>query len=330
MRKFLVPVTALLLIGLFAGFAAAQNPTPDPDSETLESLRGFLGAGGATPPQQTDPTPAPPGGGGSAATLTQHDTGWQSAIQELQANGVIPEGGALVFEENRVFGNAVGSGFVPLQANARFADVVIAGTVVFESNTTEFESCGMLARTTGNTNSLNEFLFVGLANDNSAFVLDTELPDERSAFAVSPPGLDSSAPQHFLAVIVDDTISVYLNGNLVIREFPVTDREGFHALYLFSNSDTVTNCEINDMWVYRVSSGAGVCEVTASSNVNQRTGPGTNFSVAGQLTAGRVYQATGQAQGSDGFTWYQLETGAFVREDVVTESGACSSLPPAN
>jgi hypothetical protein len=324
MRKVFVPVTVLLVLLAVVGGAAAQDPTPDPDSDTLESLREFLGA-----PQAQAPTPQPPASS-SATTLTQHNSGWQSAVRELQGAGIIPEGGTLVFEENRVFGNAVGSGFVPLAANARFNDVVIAGTVVFDSNTTEFESCGMLARATGNTNRLNDFLFVGLGNDNTAFVLDTELPEDESVAVISPPGLDSTTPQHFLAVVVDDTINVYLNGELAIRNFPVTDRNGFYALYLFSNSDTVTDCQVNDMWVYRVSAGAGACEITTSSNVNQRSGPGTNFGVAGQLSPGTVYQATAQARGSDGFTWYQLEDGAYVREDVVQAQGACSSLPQAN
>jgi hypothetical protein len=68
------------------------------------------------------------------------------------------------------------------------------------------------------------------------------------------------------------------------------------------------------------------CTVTGA-NVNLRTGPGTNFDVAGTLAADTAMTATGQAQGADGFVWWNLESGAWVRSDVVTEEGDCASLP---
>lgn len=66
------------------------------------------------------------------------------------------------------------------------------------------------------------------------------------------------------------------------------------------------------------------CTVSAA-NVNMRGGPGTNYEVRGSLTTSAT--AVGQAQGADGFIWWQLADGNWVRSDVVTEEGDCESLP---
>jgi hypothetical protein len=69
------------------------------------------------------------------------------------------------------------------------------------------------------------------------------------------------------------------------------------------------------------------CTVSADSNVNQRSGPGTSFGVSGTLTG--AAQADGQATGSDGIVWWRLSSGGWVRSDVVAESGDCAALPVA-
>jgi hypothetical protein len=66
------------------------------------------------------------------------------------------------------------------------------------------------------------------------------------------------------------------------------------------------------------------CTVNAA-NANLRGGPGTNYDVRGSLTADA--EAVGQAQGADGFIWWQLADGSWVRSDVAFEEGACETLP---
>lgn len=70
-----------------------------------------------------------------------------------------------------------------------------------------------------------------------------------------------------------------------------------------------------------------VCTVTAGSTSNLRSGPGTNFAVAGTLAGGESAGVIGQAVGAGGFVWWQLEGGAWVRSDVVSEDGDCESAP---
>ena len=70
------------------------------------------------------------------------------------------------------------------------------------------------------------------------------------------------------------------------------------------------------------------CSVSSGGTVNLRSGPGTNFAVPGTLSAGQALTAVGQAQGADGFVWWQLDGGEqWVRSDVVTEDGDCEALP---
>jgi hypothetical protein len=69
------------------------------------------------------------------------------------------------------------------------------------------------------------------------------------------------------------------------------------------------------------------CIVTASSQVNQRSGPGTTFDQVGTLRAGDTRVVIGRATSTAGFIWWQLADDTWVREDTVTISGICSGIP---
>jgi hypothetical protein len=71
------------------------------------------------------------------------------------------------------------------------------------------------------------------------------------------------------------------------------------------------------------------CTVSASSDINQRSGPGTNFEVSGTLAGGANASVDGQTTGADGFRWYRLTTGGWVRGDLVTATGGCSNVAEA-
>jgi formylglycine-generating enzyme required for sulfatase activity len=70
--------------------------------------------------------------------------------------------------------------------------------------------------------------------------------------------------------------------------------------------------------------------VTArDSNINIREDAGTEFAVIDVLAVGESAIVTGKRVGSDGFTWWRLESGGWVREDTVVESGDTSVIPDA-
>jgi uncharacterized protein YraI len=76
-----------------------------------------------------------------------------------------------------------------------------------------------------------------------------------------------------------------------------------------------------------VEAGNDACVVTASSEVNQRSGPGTSFEQMGRLQAGETRVVIGRATSTVGFNWWQLADNTWVREDTVTISGICSGIP---
>jgi len=71
---------------------------------------------------------------------------------------------------------------------------------------------------------------------------------------------------------------------------------------------------------------AMTCVITAPGTANLRSGAGTNFNIAGSLSAGQTVEANGQAAGADGMMWYRLLDGAWVRSDVVGFPD-CAALP---
>lgn len=69
-----------------------------------------------------------------------------------------------------------------------------------------------------------------------------------------------------------------------------------------------------------------ICQVTTDSNVNLRTGPGTNYDIRRVFQAGRtisVYQEG--AIGTDGMVWWQTIDGVWVRSDVVGNLIDCTT-----
>lgn len=73
-------------------------------------------------------------------------------------------------------------------------------------------------------------------------------------------------------------------------------------------------------------SPGAACTVSTASGANQRSGPGTDFDLAGTLSAGVNASVDGQATGADGFVWWRLGEGVWVRSDVVDESGNCEGV----
>lgn len=73
--------------------------------------------------------------------------------------------------------------------------------------------------------------------------------------------------------------------------------------------------------------GEAACVVQASATVNLHATASTASEIVGSLPGGRSAVAVGQARGDDGFVWYQLTYGPWVREDIVSDTEACADLP---
>jgi WD40 repeat protein len=112
---------------------------------------------------------------------------------------------------------------------------------------------------------------------------------------------------------------------------------GREMVKLAGHQDAVTSVEFNADGTLLASAGAdgtarlwgirsiaATCTVTAPSGVNIRSGRSTDFDVIGSLATGESAEVDGQAEGTDGFTWYRLTDGGWVRSDVV--DGECGNV----
>lgn len=91
----------------------------------------------------------------------------------------------------------------------------------------------------------------------------------------------------------------------------------------------VSGCTLENSFVMVLQDADVICMVNSDSGANLRSGPGTDFSRAGQLPAIHLQSVIGQTTGSDGFVWWQLEDDSWVRSDVVEEVGDCESVEEA-
>ena len=247
---------------------------------------------------------------------------WPQAIAELEASGLIAAGGELAFAERYVF--AAGNNRTqPLAQALSLRDVVMGGGLTYTPSANAVnESCGLIARRMDESTRLE----IGVNSSGNLYVVqNTDNPETLQADLV-----DTTASYRVLFAALNDRLLVYLNGELVTdREIRV--QEGHFAIRVQGDGPGAT-CEVTDLWVYRVpvSVETGVCDITATSGaVNKRSGPGTNFDIAGILDDGANLPAITQATESDSLTWWQLSDGSWVREDVVSEAGACRALPVA-
>jgi hypothetical protein len=120
----------------------------------------------------------------------------------------------------------------------------------------------------------------------------------------------------------------YLNGSL-ISHLDLSDRPQGGELSAMTGA--VTGHEIpGERTAYRdfavwpllgIPAETG-CMVAGRSG-NLRTGPGTQYAVDGTLN-GDYLRVIGRATDGQNYTWWQVDSGRWVREDLVDEYGLCA------
>ncbi len=252
------------------------------------------------------PVPAP-------ETLVDYAGRWPESIAELETAGLIAPGGDIVFVERYVFASGRNR-IQPLAQTLSITNVVIAGNLLLTPSTEPIsDRCALLAQING-----DDMLEVGLNISGEVY----QIPAER----ILQSNVDTSSQHRVLLLMLDERLLVYLDGVLVGDE-EIVPNSGYFGIK--AQGGVGTMCEVTDLWVYRVPHlEPGQCDILAArGGVNRRVGPGMAFAVVGVLDAGASQSAVAQATGSDGLTWWQLETGGWVRDDVVQATNVCRSLP---
>lgn len=313
--------------GELAGPAATPTPIPSPTPDELDDDGGRRPADGTPEPA---PTTAPPQAGQpNVVQLEHYNAGIGPAIEELEAMGVIPSGGAEIFREPMAFFEGTGNWFTGLARNRPHTHIVMAGEIEFQPNgADDMETCALMARIQQEGASATHFLQVGLASSGMLIVFDV-VENDMVTVVPSATFVDLNTPQHILFIAQRDEVIVYLNGQRVLTGIKVEERAGTYGIAL-SARGAGARCEGHDIWAWQVDEVVafeGGCGVRAPGNVNLREGPGTNFASPGILNAGSTALIVGQTTGADGYVWYKLDNGSWVRADVVTVGGDCTNVP---
>lgn len=274
-------------VGLIDSFGGAQ---------VLDAHTGLIQHIAAT--FDLPPIPAP-------ASLTSAGASWPQAVAELEASGLIPAGGNLVFAAEYVFASGT-SLTQPLAQSLSLVDVVAGGSLRYRASANPVaESCGMLARVSADESALE----VGVASSGDLYARDS------GGVYLLEADLNPDEAQHVVFLALDERLLVYLNGRLV-ADRAIAAGSGHFAIRVEGSGPGAT-CEVTNMWAYRVPAiEPGLCEITAAGGaVNKRRGPGTQFEIAGVLDSAATLPAQAQASGPDGLVWWQLADGTWVREE---------------
>jgi uncharacterized protein YraI len=66
------------------------------------------------------------------------------------------------------------------------------------------------------------------------------------------------------------------------------------------------------------------CRILTQFRVNLRAGPGTDYERLRVLPIFNRFVVMGYNENADGFRWLQLESGGWVRGDLVQAEGSCA------
>ncbi|MEZ4667190.1 MAG: SH3 domain-containing protein [Anaerolineae bacterium] len=250
-------------------------------------------------------------------------------LGELEQSGIIPSGSQLIFNENYAYFTGQGSWFTPLASRSPRKNIVAGAELTFTvGDTSKFELCTLTSRIkTDSQGDAVTYIHVGIGNDGLVYVFDRFSESQDTAIQGGKSILDLDSPHNLLFLLIDDKATVYVDGKLEISDFAIAERSGSYGIALLGQGPKA-KCEGRNIWAYSVpATRPGVCIVTSGNAVNKRSGPGTDFSSPGKLPGGEEATVIGQARGSDGKTWWQIEDESWVREDVVTALGDCADLP---
>ncbi|MBZ0314876.1 MAG: protein kinase [Anaerolineae bacterium] len=142
--------------------------------------------------------------------------------------------------------------------------------------------------------------------------------------------LEDGDTNHLMLVVADGTGILFINGNLVVT-LNVSSRTdsgsvSFGTSLVQGNLSEGEIMRYRDFAVWSIQENA--CILTpAQSQTRLREEPSTESEVAANIALGDQLLATGITSGEDGFNWLQVAGNVWVREDIVTTTGDCASLP---
>jgi hypothetical protein len=188
-------------------------------------------------------------GAPAALTLKDYDSGYQDAVAELRDLNLIPPGGSLLFEEDYAWFEGQGAYYQPLARNSPRTNFVMSGELSYHASDGEgLETCSLGMRVVWSGNSTSQYVDVGYASGYGVFfwsIIDNDSEND----AVAETEYDIAAPHVFTIIAVDDALTVFVDGDLVFDQVPVTKATGTWGVGL-TGKGPGAKCEARDIWVY--------------------------------------------------------------------------------
>lgn len=259
-------------------------------------------------------------------------------LDELEIEGLMPSGALETVTQNGLTFTGEDARFSTFSLENENRNVIIGATLNFNPVSDELEFCGIATRaqsTESNrleadnnitTISLETYAATGVDNAGNIFAFEIGGVSDAS-LSLSEAEIDLTQPIYLLAIVIEDKLTVFANGELLIQEYELSlDAGGF--AFLYAGEDEASNCRAEIFFAYTIADDlVDTCTVSTDSAVNQREGPGTDFARVNQLLAGDSLEAVGQTISRDGFIWWRLADDSWVRDDVVDTRGFCRVLP---
>lgn len=268
----------------------------------------------------------------------------RAIVEELIILDVVPANGRFAFEENSV--EMVGEEerqFVNLAADALDLNVVMGAILFFDPRTENpdiLEFCGIAARSQPvpieDGLDTTEYVAVAALADGRVVAFDNLIAEGQINDVEA--NLNTPIAVRLLFVAEGDTLALYIDGELRLRNLRITEERGAYGVLLRAG-DTRTTCELRDVWAYTyiregdddfqaptiVGSNAGLC-LANGSVASKRSAPSTDAPIVNRFS-GEDIEVVGETLGADNYRWYLLVDNTYVREDVVVTFGDCSNLP---
>lgn len=178
--------------------------------------------------------------------IEDYDGDWDAIIEQLDDSGYLDEDdGSLFYEDNRLRFEEDDELFIQFDDD-EITDFVMAATLQMKpADTGDYEFCMLTYR----DNFDEGYLGSGIDVVETVVLYDVIFDsDDDSLIEREDHDEDVDEEIHLIIIALDDEITVYQDGELVIEEDDLTVREGVVGLYRSEETD----CDADDVWVWEI------------------------------------------------------------------------------